>query len=139
MFEYWHQVKDGKLTRERFRQLMVPIRADVEKLLQRGVDARVKGLSGACENILEHREALWTFVDLDDVEPTNNHAERELRAFVMWRKSPLGTQSARGNLFAERMMTVAHTARKQNKKVFDFVTATYAATCAGTPRPSLFL
>jgi len=23
---------------------------------------------------LEHRAALWTFVDRDDVEPTNNHA-----------------------------------------------------------------
>jgi len=139
MFEYWHQVKDGKLTRERFRQVMVPIRVDVEKLLHKGVDARVKGLSGACEDVLEHREALWTFVDVDNVEPTNNHAERELRAFVMWRKGSLGTQSARGNLFAERMMTVAHTARKQNKQVFEFVTSTYTATCAGTPRPSLFV
>ena len=138
MFEYWHQVKQGTLTRERFQQLMVPIRAAVEELLQKGVDAKVKGLSGSCENILEHRVALWMFVDRDDVEPTNNHGERALRAFVLWRKTSLGTQSERGNHFAERMMTVAHTAKKQGKNVFDFVAATYDATCAGSKRPSLF-
>jgi transposase len=41
-------------------------------------------------------------------------------------------------LFAERMMTVAHTAKKQGKNVFDFVTATYAAFCVGKRQPSLF-
>jgi hypothetical protein len=41
-----------------------------------------------------------------------NHAERELHQFVMWRKRSFGTQSDRGNLFAERVMTVSHTARK---------------------------
>lgn len=138
MFDYWHQVKQGTLTRERFRQLMVPIRFAVEDLLQKGVNAKVAGLSGSCEDILQHRAALWTFVERDDVEPTNNHGERELRTFVQWRKTSLGTQSERGNHFAERMMTVAHTAKKQGKNVFDFVTATYEAMCAGTKRPSLF-
>ena len=138
MFEYWHQVKQGALTRGRFQQLMVPIRTAVEELLQKGVDAKVAGLSGSCEDILEHRAALWTFVERDDVEPTNNHGERELRAFVLWRKTSLGTQSERGNRFAERMMTVGHTAKKQDKNVFDFVAATYEAMCTGSERPSLF-
>ena len=138
MFDYWHQVKQGTLTRARFQELMVPIRTTVEELLQKGVDAKIAGLSGSCEDILEHRAALWTFVDRDDVEPTNNHGERELRAFVLWRKTSLGTQSERGNLFAERMMTVAHTAKKQGKNVFDFVAATYEASCTGSKRPSLF-
>ena len=138
MFEDWHQVKQGTLKRERFQQLMVPIRAAVEDLLQKGVDAKVAGLSGSCKDILEHRVALWTFVERNDVDPTNNHGERELRAFVLWRKTSLGTQSERSNHFAARMMTVAHTAKKQGKNVFDFVAATYQATCAGSKRPSLF-
>lgn len=101
---------------------------------KKGVDAKVAGLSGSCEDILEHRAALWTFVERNDVDPTNNHGERELRAFVLWRKTSLGTQSKRGNHFAARMMTLAHTAKKQGKNVFEFV----AATCAGSKRPSLF-
>jgi hypothetical protein len=43
----------------------------------------------------------------------------------------------RGNLFAERLMTIAHTARKQNKNVLAFLTA----CCQAAPRnqpPSLF-
>lgn len=138
MFDYWHMVKNGEMKRERFRELMVPIRARVEALLEQGEAAKIKGLSGSCEDILEHRAALWAFVDRDDLEPTNNHGERELRAFVLWRKTSLGTQSERGNKFAERMMTVTRTARKQNKNVFDFVVATYTAAVAGTQRPSLF-
>jgi transposase len=47
------------------------------------VSADVSGLSGSCADILEHRKALWTFVDQAGVEPTNNHAEREIRAFVL--------------------------------------------------------
>ena len=90
---------------------------------------------GSCADILEHKQALWTFVTHDDVEPTNNHAEREIRAFVLWRKRSYGAQSDRGNLFAERVMTVAHTARKQDKNVLAFLTA----CCRGRgPRPSLF-
>lgn len=73
-----------------------------------------------------------------DVEPTNNHAEREIRAFVLWRKRSYGTQSERGNLFAERIMTVVHTARKQKKNVFEFLTACCRAQTGGTRAPLLF-
>ena len=50
--------------------------------------AGIVQVSGACTDIVEHEPALWTFVDVDGVEPTNNHAEREIRAFVLWRKRP---------------------------------------------------
>jgi hypothetical protein len=33
----------------------------MENLLARGVDLRLKGLSGACQDILDHKEALFTF------------------------------------------------------------------------------
>jgi transposase len=50
--------------------------------------------------MLAHREALWMLVDQDDVEPTNNHAEWEPRAFMLWRKRSFGSQSERGDRFA---------------------------------------
>jgi len=40
--------------------------------------------------------SLWTFVEHEGVEPTNDHVERELRAFVLWRKGSFETQSERG-------------------------------------------
>ena len=138
IFTHWDGVKTGKLSREEFRELMLPVRKHVELLLERGRAAKLKLVSGSCEDMLEHRAALWTFVDTEGAEPTNNHAERELRAFVLWRKRSFGTQSDRGNLFAERLMTVAHTARKQNKNVLEFLTACCTAARSGATPPSLF-
>jgi transposase len=138
LFEYWHDYKAGKLDPARFRAWIGPLRAQVENLLERAVAANIDRLSGSCADILEHKLALWTFVDHDGVEPTNNHAERELRAFVLWRRRSFGTQSDRGNLFAERLMTVAHTARKQGKDVLSFLTGCCEAHAAGARPPSLF-
>ena len=138
VFEYWHDYKAGKLDRATFLAWMVPVRAQVEALLARAATANIARLSGSCANILEHRLALWTFVERDGVEPTNNHAERELRAFVMWRKRCFGAQSDRGNVFAERLMTVAHTARKQGRDVLRFLTGCCEAHLDGTRAPSLF-
>ena len=76
--------------------------------------------------------------DLLLVRPRHSHAERELRAFVLWRKGSFGTQSERGNRFAERLMTIAHTARKQRKNVLEFLTACCVAHADGAKSPSLF-
>lgn len=138
LFDYWHDHKAGKLDRATFLAWMAPVRAQVEAVLERAAASGIDRLAGSCANILDHRAALWTFVDTDGVEPTNNHAERELRAFVLWRKRCFGTQSDRGNLFAERLMTVAHTARKQKKDVLPFLTACCQAQLDGAPAPSLF-
>jgi len=138
VFRYWQDLRAGKLDRETFRAWMAPVRLHVEECLARAAAAGIKEVSGACADVLEHKAALWTFVERDDVEPTNNHAERELRAFVLWRKKSFGSQSERGNLFAERVMTVAHTARKQSKNVLAFLTACCTARLAGSAAPSLF-
>lgn len=138
LFDYWHDYKAGKLDRATFLAWMAPVRAQIEAVLERAVASGIDRLAGSCANILEHRAALWTFVDIDGVEPTNNHAERELRAFVLWRRRSFGTQSDRGNQFAERLMTVAHTARKQRKDVLSFLTACCQSQRDGTRAPSLF-
>ena len=138
VFRYWHDLRDGKLGRDEFRTWMAPVRQQFEQLLERAVKADLEEVSGSCQDMLEHRMALWTFVDRDGVEPTNNHAERELRAFVLWRKRSFGSQSERGDRFAERLMTVAHTARKQSKNVLEFLTACCVAAVDKSPTPSLF-
>ena len=138
LFEYWTDFREGRLSRHELRTWMAPVRAQFEALLQRVVDAEVDEVSGSCADILAHRAALWNFVEHEGVEPTNNHAERELRAFVLWRKRSFGTQSERGNRFAERLMTIAHTARKQGKNVLELLTACCVARLDGGTCPSLF-
>lgn len=137
LFEYWSQYRRGQLDRARLCERMTPVRREVEALLSRAVAARVRDLSGSCDDILEHREALWTFLDRDGVEPTNNHAERELRRFVMWRRRSFGSQSVRGDRFAERLMTLAHTARKQGRCVLAWLTALCTPRPVAAPAPSL--
>jgi transposase len=138
IFRYWHDYRGGKINRATFRAWTAPVQAQIEACLQRAVIANIEHLSGSCADILAHREALWTFVERSDVEPTNNHAERELRAFVLWRKRCFGAQSDRGNVFAERVMTIAHTARKQNKNVLAFLTSCCNAQLTKAATPSLF-
>ncbi len=144
MFEYWHDHRDGRLTREDLRVRMAPVRERFEALLTRAVKSGIQQLAGSCEDVFEHRAALWTFVDQAGVEPTNNHAERELRASAAGcgakrpSKRSYGSQSERGNRFAERLMTVAHTARKQKKDVLEFLTACCVAHLDGGKTPSLF-
>jgi transposase len=94
-------------------------------------------MAGSCANILEHRAALWRFVTDDSVEPTNNHAEQELRGFVLWRKSSLGSQSARGDRFAANLKSVVHTCRKQKRHVLNYLVATIQAAFRKVSAPSL--
>jgi len=138
IFDYWHQYRDKTLDRETFLAWMVPVRQQFETLLERAAKSGAEHVAGSCEDMLAHRAALWTFVDEQGVDPTNNHAERELRAFVLWRKRCYGSQSQRGNQFAERLMTVAHTASKQDKNVLEFLTECCVAHLDGGRSPSLF-
>lgn len=127
LFETYHTFIDGKISRRVFRERMAPVRLQFEAQLQKAADANIKHLSGSCQDIIAHKDALWTFVDHVGVEPTNNHAERELRSFVLWRKKSFGSQSERGDRFAERIMTAAHSLRKQGRPVLDYLTALWRA------------
>jgi transposase len=138
VFDYWHDYKAGKIDRATLVAWMAPVKKQVRELLDKAVAADIAQVSGACADILEHEPALWTFVETEGVEPTNNHAEREIRAFVLWRKRSFGTQSARGNVFAANLMTVAHTARKQRRNVLALLVECCEAQRKGTSAPSLF-
>ena len=75
MFEWWHRVREGTLARSTFRSYMTPLRREVERLLEAGSQCGVAKTEGTCREILKRREALWTFVQVEGVEPTNNRAE----------------------------------------------------------------
>lgn len=125
LFELWKRVRDGTITRSAFARGMRPIRATVESLLLRGhFNALTRGF---CKELWKHRVHLWTFVEVDGVEPTNNAAERALRHAVIWRKLSFGTQSAAGSRFVERMLTVVETARRAGRNVFAWLTAAVRA------------
>lgn len=137
VFVYWRDFKAGIIDDTVFAAVMAPVRQGFEEALVRAAMSDVDHVAGSCRDIIEHREALWNFIAYADVDPTNNHAERELRSFVLWRKRCFGSQSERGNRFAERLMTVAHTARKQRCNVLAFLTACCQSMLNAEPPPAL--
>jgi transposase len=134
MFALWHRVRGGTLTRAGFQEAMKPIRERVEMLIAEGAEALEEGI---CRKLLPHCRCLWTFVDVDGVEPTNNHAERQLRHGVILRKTSFGTQSDRGSRYLERMLTVVATLRQQDRNVCDYLIEACQAHFSGRPVPSL--
>lgn len=137
MFARWHRVRDGTLTHRRFWLEMRPLRHRVEHRLRRGTALADRKTAATCRALLDLRPALWTFIDLPGVEPTNNAAERALRPAVLWRRRSFGTHSAAGSRFAARLLTVAATLKQQRRNIVDYVTAACTASLHGTSAPSL--
>ena len=137
MFHWWHRVRDGTLAHASFASYMRPIRREVERLLEAGQTCGVPKTEGTCREILKRRQALWTFVRHEGVEPTNNAAERAIRPGVLWRKGSFGTHSPEGSRFVEAMMTVVATLKQQHRNVLDYLTAACEAPWCGKTAPSL--
>jgi transposase len=137
MFHWWHRVRDGTLAHTTFARYMWPVRREMERRLEAGQTCGVPKTEGTCREILKLRQALWTFVRHDGVEPTNNAAERAIRPGVLWRKGSFGTQSPEGSRFVETMMTVVATLKQQHRNVLDYVIAACEAALCGEPAPSL--
>jgi transposase len=137
LFRRWPRVRDGTLSRLDFQREVEPIRERVHALLGEGAHLSQEHTRHTCENLLKLEVALWTFVSVEGVEPTNNHAERCLRRGVLWRRRSFGTQSKSGSRFVERVLTTITTLRQQKRDVLDYLTAACAAAICGDKPPSL--
>jgi transposase len=137
MFDLWHRVRDGTLSRPDFQRAMLPIRQEVEALLAVGTFVNHPKTVKTCANILKISPALWSFVEHEGIDPTNNAAERALRRGVLWRKRSFGSQSDRGLRFTERVLTAVTTLRQQQRNVLDFLALACQAHNLGLPAPSL--
>jgi transposase len=98
---------------------------------------RTTKLARFCPRLADRYDGLWTFVRDEGVDPTNNHAERELRRAVLWRRRSFGCHCADGCRFVERVLTAVHTLRLQKRSVLEFLTETIKAHRLGLPHPAL--
>jgi transposase len=84
-----------------------------------------------------HRDGLYVFLQRDDVEPTNNSSERDLRPSVIHRKVIGGFRSAWGAEASAIRTTILTTARKQGRNLFDaFRTLAGPSPLQAIPTPS---
>lgn len=136
LFHEWHRFRGGG-SRAQLQRELDPLRAAMREGLGAGTRCRDSKTATFCQNLLDLEPALWTFLSHNDVEPTNNHAERVLRKGVLWRKNAFGCQSAEGCRFVERILTVTQTLRLQGRPVFAYLAEAVAAHRAGSPIPQL--
>lgn len=134
----WRAWRDGKISRDAMIKRITAHRATTHALLERVADAGLAERS--CRQsawLLKREHLLWSFLDHETVEPTNNVAERRVRRGVLMRKKTFGTDSVHGSRFVERILTATGCLREQERDVLAFLTDGYAAHLAGRPQPSL--
>lgn len=137
VFIVWRQARDHLELREWLVEQVAPLQQEVRYLLEAGRLVPDPKLPSLCEQLLKLWPALWTFVTVVGVEPTNNRAEQALRPAVLWRKGSFGTQCDAGARFVERLLSVAATCRQQGRSLLEYLTAVCTAAQAGHPIPSL--
>jgi transposase len=137
MFKWWHRVRDGTLLPGEFANRMKKVEQKVGALLREAVVCAEDKTAGMAKEILKLEPALWTFVQVPGLEPTNNFAERTIRHAVMWRKTSFGTQCPAGSRFVERILTAVTTLRQQKRNVLEYLTAIIRAHRDGSIAPSL--
>jgi transposase len=138
MFKWWHRVRDGTMTRGEFAWMMRRrVEREVGRLLRVAAKVAEKKTAGMAREILKWEQALWTFVQVEGLEPTNNFAERLIRSAVIYRKTSFGTQSPEGSRFVERILTVVTTLKLQQRSALGFLTEALRSRRRGLPAPSL--
>lgn len=66
-----------------------------------------KGASRTVKGIIKSEPMMWTFLDdPENIPLTNNHVERQIRHYVVYRKNSYFAQSERGNRFLERIISL---------------------------------
>ena len=137
VFAIWKDFKDGRIDRATLQARLQPVRRRFLKALQRGSTGEDKKTKRFCRRLLKVYDAMWTFAEVEGVEPTNNHAERMVRPAVLWRKGSFGNHSADGCRFTERIMTTVQTLRLQNRPVLDYLRSALIAHRTGAQAPAL--
>ena len=137
VFAWWHWVRNGTWTRSTFHSYVRTLRASFKMELEWGIQNACPKTAATCRELLLREAAVWTFVRLEGIEPTNNLAERSLRSAVLWRKVSFGTQSESGSRFVASMLTVLLSCQQQHRNALAYLTACCQAFYAQRPVPSL--
>lgn len=133
--EYQDDMKLNKKQKKRLRYF----KGKMMKWLAAGAYCGHDKTGRTCKNILDVEQSLWQFLEVKNIPPTNNHAERQLRPLVISKKLTFGTQSERGSRFVERIFTVVMTCRQQGLNTLAFIVDGVQKYFLGEMAPSLAL
>jgi transposase len=133
LFRLWHKFRGGQIDRSQLLLRSIPIQERIFALAQRHLDSANRQVRNLATALFEHNQRLFTFLEHEGVEPTNNSADRALRTGVQWRKICFGNRSANGEIATARLLTVAATCDLLGLNVLAYLSA--AITCHRRRQP----
>ncbi len=151
LFVQWHQWQDAAIDWSTLQLACRPIRQAFVATLQRVVELGYQRgertpwakTVRTCHKLLPVADGLWTFLEMEGIEPANNAAERALRQSVIQRKirdlpsNSHSVQSASCAICRSRLLTVTTTLRQQGRDVWEFLEQAWIAHHRGGVMPSL--
>ena len=133
LFRLWYRfrgdpvARGGPLTRAQLIAKVLPLQKTFFALGERHLDSRNTDVRNLATALFVHHEKFFVFVHHEGVEPTNNRAERALRAAVQWRKIMFGNRSEDGEVAVARLLTVTRTCQMQQLNALAYLTAAIRA------------
>ena len=122
VFSCWHAFQKSPGNRKQLlldTQTMRERMKDFCIIFRYSSDPRVQTRT---KRLLDNWQHLFTFLEHDGVQPTNNSAERAIRPAVQRRKISFGSQSEIGEQFTGRLLSVVRTCQLHNINPFEFLT-----------------
>ena len=129
LFRLWYRfrgdpaARGGPLTRAQLIDKVLPLQRQFFALGDRHLESPNRDVRNLATALFAHHEKFFVFVHHEGVEPTNNRAERALRAAVQWRKIMFGNRSTDGELAVARLLTVTRTCQMQQLNALVYLTA----------------
>ena len=137
LFRLWRKFRGGQIDRRQLLLRSLPVQKRIFELAERHLDSSNREVRNLATALFEHNERLFTFLEHEGVEPTNNSVERALRTGVQWRKICFGNRSANGEMATSRLLTVAETCDLQGLSILAYLSAAIACHRRRQPVVSL--
>jgi len=125
------------LDRRQLIEKSIPLQKKLFALAEAHLDDADREVRNMATALFTNFERLFTFLEHEGVEPTNNAVERALRTAVQWRKISFGNRSRNGEIATARLLTVAQSCKRQQRQVLNYLTDALRCHRRQTTAPSL--
>lgn len=143
LFGLWYRFRgeagpgERLLTRSELIQQSIPIQKKICRLAAKFLDSDDREVRNLARAFYVHWDKLFTFIEQEGVDPTNNVSERALRLFVLIRKITYGNRSAKGEVALARLLTVTQTCKLQQRPLLSYLLTAVHCHRRRQPAPSL--
>jgi transposase len=110
------------INRRQLLEKSIPLQKKLFALAEAHLDDGDREVRNLATALFVHFDRLFTFLEQEGVEPTNNVSERILRPAVQWRKISFGNRSRAGEIATARLLTVAQTCKRQQHHMLAYLT-----------------